>query len=394
MVGAATFGTNTAGATEISMADMISTSWTQAWAGLPDSASVAGPTVAAGTLVDSTGATIAGITVLLSGEPSSQVLMSLKNGDTVPTTVVSRATTDAAGDFMPKVPAGADLTAVTSARDGSINFDVNAAAVSGAAPTFVPTRAILASASSRFAAATAGRGSVSVAGRTAVLDTPHSADLHLRLRTLGTSVSKTAMPAYRPPVRCSTVQEKDLGPGVVVVGATSNPRPSQTSTLGVGVSASRDGSSWSAGGTHNQATNGTETYANNHGAPNNNYETYFHAKQYFYSCYPTYSSYGLNYHYIRATDSDGGVWTGDRAAIAAGKCVPPQANSRFSLNSTAATPFSTEFTIAAIISLSAATGYSSDSTVLHGFESEARPACGVDSYPGNTSPGPGLVATH
>ena len=380
-------------------ASLAAAHWASAHAWLPDSATLSGVPVAAGRLLDMTGAPLANATVVLSAEPSSTILMALKDGQAVPTREISRAVTDGTGKFSLKIPAGNDLGSSTSV-DNVVNFDVNAVTAAGSAPSFVSAQAVIGATTANDVTPT------SKMGKTAQFTPVNSADLTLQMRTLGNGASVTpsaARPAVDPPPVCKTVQVSDLGPEVVVVGATSNASASvsssfiygqgQSSTLGVAVSASGANTTFTVSGTHTTSSTGTETYATYHGAANVNYKTMFDARKYHYYC-TQINGPTTGYYYVQSTGWDGGATSDGRGAIAAGKCVTQQANSRFTLNSTTATTFATGFAVTGIISMTASTGYSNNGTIVYSFGGVAGTLCGVNDYPAHVSPGPGLVVTH
>jgi hypothetical protein len=374
---------------------------------LPDTAALTTPQLASGRLVDPSGKSVAGATVVLTVEPSNEALAAMKLGQMLPERLISRTTTSSTGAWALRAPATVDLTG-SVATAGDVNFMVLALGSDWSGTSFFSAHA---SKPSRPASKTAGRAvrpglaAPALAGGDVLSLTPsHSTGLALHVSPDGVTTSALAAKLLPdlPVPNCGTYYDHDYGTTPVVVGQSFSDAKDvtadfkygegQSSSLGVGVSVSGKKGTFKASGTVSESTDDSDDFKAAKGAQNRSYVTQFDWRRYRHVC-----TSGGRVRTISVT-ARAGHWYGGAthrktSTIRAGYCVIQEAGSAFRLKKTRASRLTTAVSMSAEIgiNLSAQTGYSSDAELVYRMHAKGHPVCGEHGHPAD---GAGRVQVH
>jgi hypothetical protein len=348
------------------------------------SASAATPATHVGAIargsVESAGRPMDDARVVLYAWPANSVLARLRPGQRVPTTVVGAATTDPSGRYV--ISAAQAGLRPDAAPDGTVNLELVALAPGRfASYSFsrtlgqVARGAISLPAASALVAAKVRPAAVASFARTTAGEAPTAA-----------SSSGAAKPAA---VVCGWVAIKNYAPVWTVVGATFDTTDDVTqhftynygeqSSLGVGLSGSGTGGSFSQSGTVTVSSTATEDFPPSTGAIDTRYETQFVNTEYGYTCGAGYMTWET-----RATSFAGGAQGVSTGYPTANYCVYQEKGSTFTEDTSAAYTFGAGFYLSAIaLNLTAQTGYNSGASISYYF-GIAHYLCGTADYPGGT----------
>lgn len=350
-------------------------------AGSSPSASLAGQSVVQGRMVWAGGRGVAGALVSLYAWPASSVLSALRPGQRVPWKLVGSAITARSGSYTIRVASPQALLS-SAAKDGTVNLEVTSATGPGLASFSFPRRVVRIG-NSRMAVESATSGATSQAGPAERVTLRLSAP-----RRTGEYPAITSTPS----AHCGVFFKRNLGPHWDTVGqtyvATQNVtqgftyHQGQSSTLGIGISATGKKGTFSAGGTSSESSNTSET---------------FPARGHAYVLYQTEFTYG---EYEKVCASPGsrqvswiaratGYAGGAKSVLQAGPpnspfCVSQEAGSTFTKNTTRAVTWSNGLSIPVLgLSVSSQTGYDSGASVTFHFGRTHR-LCGTGGFPGGS----------
>jgi hypothetical protein len=188
-------------------------------------------------------------------------------------------------------------------------------------------------------------------------------------------------------VECGWVFRTSYAPAWTVIGGTYDTTNSvtqsfsytsgQSTTLGVGTSASGAPGTFSLSGTGTVSATSGENFPSSTGARDTLYETEFTTAEYGYTCGDGYVS-----EQVRPGSYAGGARTAATSAPSASYCVYQQKGSEFTKSTTAAVTYSAAATVSAIaFSLTAQTGWDTSAAITYTFGG-GHYLCGTDGYPG------------
>jgi hypothetical protein len=214
--------------------------------------------------------------------------------------------------------------------------------------------------------------------------------------TINPAAATSATPAV---VTCTTYFDQSLGTPWGDVGgtfATTNGGTSvlsytqdASSSIGVGTSATGAAGSFSASGTNSISSSGTVTFPTewfSYGS--HHFKTEFVENEYYNFCYDTVTG-ASSYTYFNKVDGwAGGANLVSVNSITANNCVVQLGGSSFTKSTTKAWTFPAGMSIPFInFNASTVTGYSTTANVTYSFNpGDNRHLCGVNSYPGGSSP--------
>lgn len=345
--------------------------------GLENSVSVDGPTIFDGQLVARSGAGVAGQKVVLYAWPTASALAKLADGEVVKKAAVGYAETAQDGRFALKI-SDASLLGHYRDADGNINFGLVSASPSG---LFTYNFVSAADSKSPSAFASVARGT------SAVVLAP-AEDVSPRY-------DETRLPDDVRPVdkACGTVRNGDIGNFWVTVGygyvtgSNASMNFSYTSgassSLGVGMSISGAGGTFSASGTSSVSSSSTVSYP-----ATGSFKGW--QSQFFYGKFRTICTEGslvvADYYEAKPVSFSGGASVQTiSGAPAATYCTSYVSGSSFTKNTTTAytgtAGVGSSGTLG--VNLSATTGYSSQASLKFTFSSAGQ-LCGTNGYPGAT----------
>jgi hypothetical protein len=188
-------------------------------------------------------------------------------------------------------------------------------------------------------------------------------------------------------VECGWVYRTSYAPAWTVVGGTydttNNVTQSfsytsgQTTTLGVGTSASGDPGTFSLSGAATVSATYGEAFPPSTGPRNTLYETAFSTAEYGYTCGDGYLS-----EQVRPGAYAGGARIAGTSAPSAPYCLYQIKGSTFTKDATASVTYSGAATVSAIaFSLTAQTGWDNSASITYTFGG-GHYLCGTDGYPG------------
>ena len=342
---------------------------------LATSAQAAGQFTVSGTVTGASGP----VRVWLYAWPPAAVVRSLRPGQRVPLRVLGEQTTSTGQYALSVNPA--------SLPAGIVNMEVAAFGGSGmTASSFTRTRAV-----------SSGRAVLATLFGPAQM-APQVANMRLA-------------PPNQPPTCLSPelVYQRNLGAKNVVVGATYSKASNfntgfvydadQSSSLGVGLSASSTFGDFHADGTSGESSTAEEPFPTYHGVAAHTRITGFRYGLFRWRCAaPHAGSYWANYQ-AQATDFASGVFDPNtNPNIYPQFCRPFEPNSGVILKRYAAWTFNGGVNIHAVIgiNLSSQTGYDLGAQVIYKVTKPgpSRWICGMKNNPGGSNPPPGLIQGH
>jgi hypothetical protein len=354
--------------------------------GLPASAQAASTFTVSGKLPGGQGP----VRVVLYLWPSQAITAALKPGQRVPLKVLASQTTRS-GSY--KLSVDPSALGVTVGR--IVNMEVVASA-KGAMDTYSFSRQLAADHAGRLVLAV-------VAGEPRMA--PQPADMRLPVCGKGSHEHYCACPRGGDPDHL--VFKKNLGAKPVVVGALySRARDvtakftydeGQSSSLGVGFSASDQYINFSEHGTFSVSSSSGEDFRNYHGHTGHLYKTDFRYGKYRWICDVTQNGIPKQVPgawQVQANDYAGGATASRlRKSPDAKLCVPQMADSTFHRSSSKASTFTVGASLSDDIGidLSSQTGYDHDTSLAYTVGSEPIMICGLHGYPGGSHPAPGLI---
>lgn len=266
-----------------------------------DSASLAGPALASGQLVDRKGLGTAG-KVMVIAWPTGDVLSSLKDGDPFNTLDVAVASTDAAGRFTLRADPTVPLDAVTES-DGVVNFSLLAMADGNS--TSYAFSAMRDSSSGAWSVAQAGAADGEAVSVTLPVTLPASAE----------GIPAPAASATDKIFPCPDIEKATYNQRTVLVGEVY-PGPHATgdfvyeagseSSLGVGFSASGSYGTFSSSGTATKSSQSGINYPTQPANAKRVFSTSYQYKKYETWVYNGYYCQLFGYE-VRPTAFDGAV---------------------------------------------------------------------------------------
>jgi hypothetical protein len=334
----------------------------KSWSFVPEFAS--SPVLAQGRVVTPSGAPVSGATV---------ILFPVLDGPAAGTrlTPLARASTDASGQFVTRLPASEDELLATKRSAGALNLHVIAFYPGGMAQWFY---------------------SIPAQGRASgTLPTAR-----LTLKNAGHATPANASPAAASPDSCEAYGSRGVISGIpVIVGfkqstdsnlayAAFSYSSGTSMTLGVGISYDSDFGGFSADGTSTQTSGLQGAWANMTGAGTNNLEgaaVYYNQE---YLCYAAqvYTTYWqLTQHQVGGQKGSPGA-----EPVSVGDCDPTQPGATNTITSGTQETFSAGVQLKGLgygINLSAQDGWSSDSKLAYKQGSSGHPICGQDDWPGS-----------
>jgi hypothetical protein len=338
-------------------------------------ASTAGSFTVSGTVTGASGP----VRVLLYAWPSAAVVRSLRPGQRVPLRPLGEQTTST----------------------GQYALNVNPAML----PRGIVNMEVTAFGGGSMTAHSFTRDHVATSGGT-VLATPFGP------AQMAPQVASLRLPATAPPPPLCLSPElffqRNLGAKNVVVGATYSKAANittkfsynvdQSSSLGVGMSASTAFANFSESGTYGISSTAGEDFAPFHGVGSHSHQTQFRYGLYRWRCAaPHAGSYWANYQ-TQPFDYAGGARSpGANPNFRATFCQLQETNSTFHLSRTAAYTFSGGVSISSVIgiNLSAQTGYDQGASLSYTVtRGPARWLCGKNNNPGGANPPAGLIVAH
>jgi hypothetical protein len=320
------------------------------------------------------GQPVAGAKVTMYAWPRQAVVVALKQGAAVPMRAVGSAVSSSTGRYAISV---SNWKAVQASADGDVvNLEVMAfQGRSGGVFSF--PRLLVETASGPALAVDNAALTLSMA--------PQSADLGL---VRGPSGNRRGPPDFPP---CGQmIKAKYLGKRWTVVGITSSKvlgttidfdyGKDQSSSLGVGISATGSKGSWTASGTKSVSSSGSENFPTQTGKKTTLDKTKFTYWKFVVVCI----GYQAN-----ATGWDAGTDLGHEGVPKATHCVRFAPGSGFTKSTTTAWEFSAGVSLGTVlgINLSAQTGYDTTASVAYSFARRTF-LCGKLADPGGS---PGLM---
>jgi hypothetical protein len=313
---------------------------------------------------------VSGAKVTLYAWPRQAVVAALKPGDRVPLRAIGSALSSNTGRYSISVSNWKGVRA--SADHGIVNLE--ALAVRGRSAGLFNFPRILVTTASGAALAVDGQARVpSMVPQQATLGLVHG-------------------PALKPGIPpCGVIYKiKSFGKRSAVVGGTYSRvtgvkmhfkySRTQSSQLGVGVSATGKKGSWSADGTHSTSNTGSEDFGTQKNKVSTLYKTEF-----------KYGLFGVvcRGYLTKATEWAGGATRARTSVPKATSCVRQAAGTKFTKDTTSAWTFSSGVSMGTVIgiNLSAQTGYDHDASVEYDF-AHTHSLCGKKDNPGGS---PGLL---
>jgi hypothetical protein len=394
---------------------------------LPESSQISNTAVVSGTLSTSGGSAEAGTTVVLFAEPSEDAMDAMTDGSSLDLIPVSRAITDASGNWSLRVPSGFDFTRALSSDAVyygrfktvspfySMNLVAESFGDSGSDMYFFPTYA--------WVTGGGGTNAAMVSTTTDATDGPDGADdVNLGSATAaGSTISLAAQPATNVALssasmpngscqvpcsadRCPITQVTTYKPVRTQLTVLQNAATSvyQTFTLtkgadittGVGISASAGYGTFHQSGTKSTHTSATITFptlTTNRAEALYTYEAYGKYRQ---DCYFNDST-GALHHYLlgyftQRTKWAGGTDAGNGAFQVETWCTQYLPGSRHTMDYSRQTTLDkgVDLTSYLGLSLSSQTGFTSSTELVIDFHAK-RNLCGANDY---ATGSPGRVA--
>jgi hypothetical protein len=319
---------------------------------------LAGPTSAQG----------AETTVEIYAWPSSTTLSGLSVGAQVPWVLVGSATTTGDSYTVPlsNLPALPEVQLETLTFQNGVLTNIDNTSQSSSATSLVGTLSAMPIAPGQASARSAVLQSYSLAGQAG------------------------------PDISCHQIDLGSVGSPETIVGGIYSTtdggtnqfiyESNQSSTLGVGISASGLYGSFTEDGTNTVSISGTSQYpVNDDSADSHVFETQFNSEEYELSCpdsNPTYQVQDTQW------DASSKTVSTNVGSLTFPDCVSEQAGQTISFSNTTASTFSLAFDVLGAY-FSSQTGYSSSAEDSFHFNIKLD-LCGEHAKPGNTSPGPGL----
>jgi hypothetical protein len=341
--------------------------------------------VAQGMIADEGGQPVQGRDVVLYAWPPTEVLASMKLGETTQLRALTSSVTDAAGKFELRLSENADLRP-SKDSSGIINFDVIASDDGGMPSTYAFSRVVTSGGEGR--------------GRSPVLADPGApgkgrAKSEKLSFTRGRLSGRAATPEAQPVDKqgqagCTVRYDADLGNRWGIVGATYSTTTGvyhdfgysqgANSTLGVAVSPSGQYGSFSVNGHSSMSSSGALDFAAQGDFKHMRYKTAFNYARYFLDCRGTT---GITFYRVMARVWAGGTSHEPTQPPAASYCIRHAAGTSFTKTTSTAVEWGAGLQIKPVIGIDlyARTGYSSQARAYFRFDYR-RNLCGVNDYPG------------
>jgi hypothetical protein len=353
------------------------------------SAEEQGQVVIDGTVKDRSGDAVDGVSVKLLVQPTQEQLRGIKVGQRIDLPVIAVTSSDERGRYA----LNADSGMLRMLRDRSGGKAVNFFVVAGKSSAFSFPREFEVGTRVATARDDDARGPL-LAG-----DAIH--------KTLVVSASEgdagNALGAADvSAMACSSVLLQDYGPRVVHIATASNYSglvditftytQGATSELGVGLSASGQGGTFSQSGTASMSSTATVQFPTvSQSRYDHQFKSMFTYGEFLNIC--TSGGTATSFHTVQSTGFAGGAMTvNTQENIPNLFCTIYEEGSNFSLDITNAIEYAYGADLAGVIgiNLSSKTGYSSTAKVSYNFRGDIY-LCGINNYPASQNPGPGRL---
>lgn len=333
--------------------------------------SLKGQLIASGRVTNSHDQPVSGAQVRLFAWPTQAVVTKLKPGDRVPLRVVGSASSAADGSYAIRLASPSGLL-TSSSPQGVVNLEIVASHGSAGMGSFSFSRKMVQVNGHAKLVTLFGKRNpaAAVVQQTAAIRLHSNATVNAQATSSLCALDLVAVYSARPGVVGSSYSRyagENTQWFTYGVG--------QSTSIGVGVSASDQYGSFSASGSYSVSSSGSQTWPTASSPISLHYLTEFRPALYKWTCNPEYQE--------QAYEWAAGATTTTTSPPDATYCVPENAGAKFAKSTTQAFIFSSGFSMPAGFSAHTLTGYDSTAVIHYTYITSGR-LCGFNDYPGGT----------